>query len=177
MLLEGYNPGAILPGVAGAICLLLALYAFQLLPVNYVGLGLILLGVALMVAEATVPSFGVLGIGGVVAFVLGSVLLMDVEVPGYAVNRGVVLGIAVSAAGLLGATLYLLWRSRRARVVTGESGMLGHSVEALEAIDREGWVDLNGERWRAATPRPLRRGQKARVTGRAGLRLEVEPLE
>lgn len=177
LLLEGYNPGAILPGVAGAICLLLALYAFQLLPVNYVGLGLILLGIALMIAEATVPSFGVLGIGGVVAFVLGSVLLMDVDVPGYAVNRGVILGIAVSAASVLGATLYLLWRSRRARVVTGEGGMLGQRVEALEAIDREGWVDFNGERWRVVTARPLRPGQKARVTGRTGLRLEVEPLE
>lgn len=177
LLLEGYNPGAILPGVAGSICLLLALYAFQLLPVNYVGLGLVLLGIALMVAEATVPSFGVLGIGGAVAFVLGSVLLMDVDVPGYAVNRGVIIGIAMSAVGLFGATLFLLWRARHARVVTGEGGMLGHNVEALEAIDREGWADFNGERWLVHTARPLRAGQKARVTGRTGLRLEVEPLE
>lgn len=111
------------------------------------------------------------------AFVLGSVLLMDVDVPGNAVNRGVILGIAVSAVGPLGATLYLLWRSRRACIVTGEGGMLGRSVEALEAIDREGWVDFNGERWRVVTARPLRAGQKARVTGRTGLRLEVASLE
>ncbi len=177
LLLEGYNPGAILPGVTGAICLLLALYAFQLLPVNYVGLGLILLGIALMVAEATVPSFGVLGVGGAVAFVLGSVLLMDVDVPGYGVNLGVIAGIAVSAAGLLGITLWLLWRSRHTRVVTGEGGLLGQSALALEAIDDEGWVEVAGERWRVKTVRPLRAGQRARVVGRDGLRLDVEPID
>jgi len=177
LLLEGYNPGAILPGVAGAICLLLALYAFQLLPVNYVGLGLILLGIALMVAEATVPSFGVLGFGGAIAFVLGSVLLMDVDVPGYGVNLGVIAGIAASAVALLGATLWLLWRSRQARVITGESGLIGESVEALEAIEREGWALVAGERWRVRTSRPLHAGQHARVTGREGLLLDVEPID
>jgi membrane-bound serine protease (ClpP class) len=177
LLLEGYNPGALVPGVIGAISLLLALYAFQMLPVNYVGLALILLGVALMVAEALAPSFGVLGIGGAAAFVLGSILLMDVDVPGYEINLGVIAGIAASAVALLGATLYLLWRARHSPVVTGEGGISGHSVVALEAIDGEGWAEFAGERWRVRSARPLARGQRARVLRRDGLRLDVEPLE
>ncbi|MFP5307188.1 MAG: NfeD family protein, partial [Gammaproteobacteria bacterium] len=139
--------------------------------------GLILLGIALMVAEATVPSFGVLGFGGAIAFVLGSVLLMDVDVPGYGVNLGVIAGIAASAVALLGVTLWLLWRSRQARVVTGESGLVGESVEALEAIEREGWALVAGERWRVRTSKPLHVGQHARVTGREGLLLDVEPID
>jgi membrane-bound serine protease (ClpP class) len=177
LLLEGYNPGALVPGVIGAISLLLALYAFQMLPVNYVGLALILLGVALMVAEALAPSFGVLGIGGAAAFVLGSILLMDVDVPGYEINLGVIAGVALSAVALLAATLYLLWRARHSPVVTGEGGISGHSVVALEAIDGEGWAEFAGERWRVRSARPLARGQRARVLRRDGLRLDVEPLE
>ncbi|MGH8539475.1 MAG: NfeD family protein, partial [Stenotrophobium sp.] len=125
LLLEGYHPGAVLPGVAGTICLLLALYAFQVLPVNFVGLGLILLGVALMIAEALAPTFGVLGFGGITSFVLGSVLLMDMDVPGYGMNIGLIAGIAVSAAALIGLTLYLLWCARRAPVVTGCDALAG----------------------------------------------------
>lgn len=178
LLLEGYHPGAILPGVVGAICLLIALYAFQLLPVNYVGLGLILLGIALMVAEALAPSFGVLGFGGASAFVLGSVLLMDIDVPGYGINLGLIAGIALSATALLAVTLYLLWRSRRVPVTTGADSLLGQTVRALDAIvgNQEGWAELGGERWRVRSQRPLRLGQRARVTGRDGLRLDVEPI-
>lgn len=177
LLLEGYNPGAVLPGVTGAICLLLALYAFQLLPVNYVGLGLILLGVALMIAEAMAPSFGVLGFGGGIAFVLGSVLLMDVDVPGYAVNLGVIVGVAVTAAALLGVTLYLLLRSRRTRVVTGDDLIVGRTAVVLEASGGgvDGWVEVGGERWRVRAPVPLHAGQRVRVKARDGLTLNVEP--
>jgi membrane-bound serine protease (ClpP class) len=177
LLLEGYSPGAILPGVVGAISLLLALYAFQMLPVNYVGLALILLGVALMVGEALAPSFGVLGIGGAAAFVLGSILLMDVDVPGYEINLGVIIGVALSAIALLAATLYLLWRARHSPLVTGEGGFSAQAVVALESIDGEGWAELAGERWRVRSSRPLARGQRARVIRRDGLRLDVEPLE
>ncbi len=177
LLLEGYNPGATLPGVVGAICLLLALYAFQLLPVNYVGLGLILLGVVLMVAEAIVPNFGVLGFGGAAAFVLGSVMLMDIDVPGYGINLGIVAGIALSAVALLAATLYLLWRSRHARVITGDDSLVGHQAEVIEVGEDGGWVEVLGERWRFHAQRPLRPGQKARVVARDGLLLEIEPIE
>lgn len=175
LLLEGYHPGAILPGVTGAICLLLALFAFQVLPVNYVGLALILLGVVLMIAEAFAPSFGVMGIGGLVAFVFGSIMLMDIDVPGYGVNRGIVIGIAVSGAGLMGLTLYLLWRARQAPVVTGEQTLLGHAVEVLEPIETEGWGWVAGERWKIRTRTPLKPGDRPRVVSMDGLTLVVEP--
>ena len=98
LLLEGYNPGAVLPGVVGAIALLLALYAFQVLSMNYAGLGLIVLGIALMIAEAFAPSFGVLGVGGVLAFVIGSIILMDTEAPGFQIARPLIGGMALAGA-------------------------------------------------------------------------------
>jgi membrane-bound serine protease (ClpP class) len=177
LLLEGYHPGAILPGVTGAICLLLALYAFQVLPVNYVGLGLILLGIALMVGEALAPSFGILGFGGIIAFVLGSILLMDMDVPGYGVNVGLIAGIATVASALMGLTLYLLWRARHSPTVTGDSILLGHTVEFIEPAGTagEGWALVRGERWRVRSSRPLAAGERARVVRVEGLLLYVEP--
>jgi len=175
LLLEGYHPGAVLPGVTGAICLLLALFAFQVLPVNYVGLGLILLGVALMIAEALAPSFGALGFGGIVAFVVGSILLMDIDVPGYGVNLGVIGGLAAGAAGLLGLTLFLLYRSRHSPVTTGAALALGHVVEITEFAEGRGWAKLGGERWRVVSSAALRPGQRVRVRAVDGLTLSVEP--
>jgi len=175
LLLEGYHPGAILPGVVGAICLLLALFAFQLLPVNYVGLALILLGVGLMIGEALAPSFGALGLGGVIAFVFGSVLLMDIDVPGYAINRGIIGGIALGAAALLGLTLLLVHRARRAPLSTGDALTLGQSVVILEFDNGSGWARLGGERWRVVSSSTLRPGQRARVRRVDGLTLTVEP--
>ncbi|HET9865075.1 MAG TPA: nodulation protein NfeD [Steroidobacteraceae bacterium] len=175
LLLEGYNPGAILPGVVGAISLLLAGYALQMLPVNYAGLALIVLGVGMLVGEAFAPSFGLLGIGGIVAFVFGSVLLMDTGVPGYEVNLGVIAGIAVSAVAMLAVLLMLFRRARRARIATGAEALLGASVLALEPIETEGWAEFQGERWRVRSTAPLRTGERARVLARDGLILEVEP--
>ena len=175
LLLEGFHPGAILPGVVGAISLLLAAYALHVLPVNYAGLALILLGVALLVAEAFTPSFGVLGLAGIVAFVLGSIFMMDTDVPGYRVNLGVISGIACSAAALLAALVWLVWRARRAHVTTGGEAMVGATVRALEPIDVEGWAEIHGERWRVRSSRPLGTGQPARVLARNGLTLQVEP--
>jgi membrane-bound serine protease (ClpP class) len=177
LLLEGYHPGAILPGVVGAICLLLAMFAFQVLPVNYVGLALVLLGVVLMIAEAFAPSFGVLGVGGLVAFVFGSIMLMDIDVPGYGVNRGIIAGIATGGAGILGLTLFLLWGARRKPVVTGEQTLIGHTVEVLEPIETEGWGWVAGERWRLRTRVPLRAGERPRIVSMDGLTLIVEPAE
>lgn len=175
LLFEGFNPGAILPGVVGAISLLLAAYALQMLPVNFAGLGLIVLGVAMLVAEAFTPSFGLLGLAGIVAFVFGSVLMFDTGVPGYEVNRGVIAGIAVSATALLGILVWLFWRARRARITTGGEALLGVAVFALEPIEREGWAEFQGERWRVQSTSPLRPGQRARVLARDGLILRVEP--
>jgi membrane-bound serine protease (ClpP class) len=177
LLLEGYHPGAILPGVVGAICLLLAMFAFQVLPVNYVGLALVLLGVVLMIAEAFAPSFGVLGVGGLVAFVFGSIMLMDIDVPGYGVNRGIIAGIATGGAGILGLTLFLLWGARRKPVVTGEQTLIGHTAEVLEPIETEGWGWVAGERWRLRTRVPLRAGERPRIVSMDGLTLIVEPAE
>lgn len=173
LLLEGYHPGATFPGVVGGICLLLGLYAMHLLPTSYAGLGLLLVGVALMVAEAMTPSFGVLGFGGLVSFVLGSVFLMDTDIPGYGIDLGVILGIALCAAAVLALTLVLLWRARRAPPVTGSDGMVGEVAEMLEPINGEGWARVRGERWRVRSAMPLPAGAKARIARIEGLTLIV----
>jgi membrane-bound serine protease (ClpP class) len=177
LLLEGYHPGAVLPGVAGGIALLLALYAFQMLPVNYAGLALILLGVALLIAETYASTFGALGFGGIIAFVLGSVLLMDTDVPGFGISLGVILGIALCAALLLALTLFLIWRARRAPVVTGAGALIGQTAEVLEPFSGEGWARVRGERWRVRCAVPLPTGALARITRMDGLLLTVEPQQ
>lgn len=176
LIFEFMNPGLILPGVAGGIALLLALYALHLLPVNYAGLALMLLGIAFMAAEAFVPSFGALGIGGVVAFVLGSLLLIeDTDLPGFDIPYALVGGMAAASAAFLIIVLGLLAKSRRRAVVTGREEMIGALAEALGDFDTEGWARVHGEQWKVRAGRPVRRGQKLRVTGMEGLILSVEP--
>jgi membrane-bound serine protease (ClpP class) len=177
LLLEGYNPGAILPGTVGGICLLLALFAFQVLPVNYAGLALMVLGLALMIGEALVPSFGVLGFGGIVAFVLGSVLLIDTDIPGYGVDPWLIGGIALAASLLLMITIVLFWRSRKARVSAGIGVAVGTEVEVLEADGAVCWGRVNGERWRLRSAVPLSPGQTVVVKATDGLTLDVVPLK
>ncbi|MEO5812545.1 MAG: nodulation protein NfeD [Rhodanobacter sp.] len=175
--MEALHPGAILPGVVGGICLLVGLYALQLLPVNYAGLALMALGIGLLVAEAVNPTVGALGIGGVIAFVVGSVMLMNTGVPGYAVNVGVIAAIALSAAALMGLIVWLVFRSRRSQVVTGDEGMLLDVGELLEPISAggEAWVLVRGERWRVRCDSALPAGAKVRVLRRDGLLLHVAP--
>jgi membrane-bound serine protease (ClpP class) len=175
LVLEGMHPGGILPGVAGAICLLLALYAFQLLPVNYAGLGLIFLGVILIVSEAFVPAYGVLGTGGVISFVIGSVILMHTGVPGFGIALPVVIGIALAAAGVLAGIVWLALRSHRQRVVSGREEMVGARAEVVADFQGRGVVHLHGERWQADSRVALHRGQQVAVTGMHGLILDVEP--
>ncbi len=175
LIFEFMNPGLILPGVVGAIALLLALYALHLLPVNYAGLALILLGIAFMAAEAFLPSFGSLGIGGLVAFVLGSLLLIeDTNLPGFEIPYALIGGVAAASAGFLILALGMLARSRKRAVVSGREHMLGAQGEALEDFDGEGWASVRGEQWKVRASRPVRRGQKLRVTGMQGLILSVE---
>ncbi|MBS0399927.1 MAG: nodulation protein NfeD [Proteobacteria bacterium] len=176
LVMEGMHPGGIVPGVVGTICLLLALYGFQMLPVNYVGLALILLGVILIVSEAFVPAYGVLGIGGATSLVLGSVLLMDTDVPGFAVARPLVIGVALSAAGVIAGISWLAVRSHRRPVVSGREEMQGAMAEVVADFDGLGVVHVHGERWQAHANGPLRRGQRVVVVGRQGLVLEVEPV-
>jgi membrane-bound serine protease (ClpP class) len=175
LLFEGYSPGAILPGVAGAICLLLALYAFQMLPVNYAGLALIALGIALIIAETFVPAYGSLGIGGVVAFVIGSVILMDTSVPGYGISLPLLLGISIAAALVLVGIVWMALRARRRPVVSGREQMIGSRGVAVGDFDRRGTVHVHGERWQAVTEAPLRTGEAVQVTAIDGLILSVKP--
>ncbi|MEO8748543.1 MAG: nodulation protein NfeD [Rhodanobacter sp.] len=175
--LEALHPGAILPGIVGGICLLIGLYALQLLPVNYAGLALMALGIGLLVAEAVNPSIGALGIGGVISFVVGSVMLMNTGVPGYAVNVGVIAAIALSAAALMGLIVWLVFRARRSQVITGDEGMRMDIGELLEPVSAggESWVMMRGERWRVQCDTALPIRAKVRVTRREGLLLHVVP--
>ncbi|HEU0276736.1 MAG TPA: nodulation protein NfeD [Rhodanobacteraceae bacterium] len=175
LVLEGMHPGGVLPGVVGAICLLLALYAFQLLPVNFAGLGLILLGVILIVSEAFVPAYGVLGTGGVISFVIGSVILMHTGVPGFGIALPVVVGIAIAAAGVLVGIVWLAMRSHHQRVVSGREEMVGSVAEVVDDFSGRGFVHVHGERWQARAAVPLARGQAVVVTGMQGLILDVRP--
>jgi membrane-bound serine protease (ClpP class) len=177
LIFEFMNPGLILPGVIGGIALLLALYALHLLPVNYAGLALILLGIAFMAAEAFLPAFGALGIGGLVAFVLGSIMLIDdeTELPGFDIPYALIAGVAVASAGFLVFVLGLLAKSRKRAVVTGREQLIGAVGEALESFDAEGWARVRGEQWRVRSGSAVRRGQRLRVTGMKGLVLDVHP--
>lgn len=175
LLLEGYNPGAILPGVVGAICLLLALYAFQVLSVNYAGLGLILLGIALIVAEAFAPSFGSLGLGGIVAFVVGSIILLDREVPGFEIARSLIGGVAAAGAIILLLIVTYFARSRRRPIITGAEQLLHETAIAMADFEHAGPVRIRGETWNALSRVPVKSGQRLRVIHVDGLTLEVEP--
>ena len=175
LFFELYNPGAMIPGIVGAISLVLALYAFHVLPVNYAGVALILIGVALIVAELFIPSFGALGIGGVVAFIIGSIILMDTDVEGYTVSMPLVITVAVVAAALFSSTLLLAVRQRKRPIVSGREEMIGAVAEALKSFSESGQVRAHGEIWSARASEPVVRGQRLRIKNIDGLTLEVEP--
>ena len=176
LFFELWNPGYVLPGVIGGICLLLALYAFQVLPISYAGLGLILLGITFMVAEAFMPSFGALGIGGLVAFVIGSIILFDTDIEGFAVAWQLIAAVAAMSAVFFFGVVYLALKSRQRKVVSGAEELIGSLGEALENFDGTGRVRVHSEEWQARSARPLKQGQKIRVVSRDGLVLTVEPL-
>lgn len=173
LFFEFSNPGFVLPGVVGAICLLLALFALQLLPVNYAGLGLILLGVALIIAEAFAASFGVLGLGGIAAFALGAVLLIDSELPGFGVPLPLIAALATVSAIFVLSVGGLAARARQRPVVSGREELIGSRGEVIEASGREGWAWVHGERWKIRSAVAIEHGQRVRVVGVDGLTLEV----
>jgi membrane-bound serine protease (ClpP class) len=177
LIFEGYNPGAILPGVVGAICLLIALYAFQMLPMNYVGLALIILGIILMIAEVIAPSFGVLGIGGIISMVIGSVILIDTDVPGLVVSRPLIGAIALAGSLGLMAIIGIAVKARKRPVVSGREQLVGAVGTTLSDFDQQGSVFVHSERWNAISRSPLREGQAVVVTGINGLTLEVRPVD
>lgn len=176
LLFEGLSPGAVLPGVLGGICLLVALYAFQILPVNYAGLGLIALGVILMVGEMFMPSFGALGIGGVAAFAFGSIMLMDTDVPGYEIPLGLIAGLSIAGALMMLLVVGMFVRSRRSRVHTGSQGLIGSRCLAMIDFDGEGRVWLHGEAWRASCDVAVRKNDVLEVISYEGLSVRVRPL-
>jgi membrane-bound serine protease (ClpP class) len=176
LVYEFSNPGAVVPGTVGAVSLVLALYAFQLLPINYAGVALMVLGLALMVGEAFAPSFGALGIGGVVAFVVGSLILIDTDAPGFGLSIPLILTFAVASALLLVFVVGMAVRSRRRPVVSGAEELLDATGHAVAAFQGEGRVHLHGEVWAAHSRSPVAAGQAVRVSGREGLTLLVEPI-
>jgi len=175
IVFEFMNPGLVLPGVAGAICLLIALYAFQLLPVNYAGLALMVLGLGFMIGEAFLPAYGSLGIGGVIAFVVGSTMLIDTDTPEFELPLAIVLGFAAASAAFLLFVLASAFKSRRRPVVSGREELIGTSGEVLQDFEAEGWARVHSETWRVKSARPLRAGQRVRVKNIEGLVLEVVP--
>jgi membrane-bound serine protease (ClpP class) len=176
LFFEFSNPGFVLPGVVGAISLLLALFAFQMLPVNYAGLGLIIVGLAFMTAEAFIPSFGVLGIGGVIAFLIGSVMLIDTNALGYGIPWSVILPVALASALFIFFVSGMALKSWKRPVVSGSEELIGSSGEVLEDFDgKDGWARVHGENWRIRSKQPLVQGQKVRVVRMDGLIFDVEP--
>ena len=175
LLLEGYNPGAVLPGVAGAICLLIALFAFQILSVNYAGLALVVVGTAMIIAEFFFPTYGSLGIGGIIAFVVGSLILFDTDVPGMNVGRPLIAAIATVGALMVAGIVYMATRAMRHPVATGAQGMIGASAEVVADFTGKGTVRYGGELWKARSSTPLRAGDLARIVRVEGLTLWVEP--
>jgi membrane-bound serine protease (ClpP class) len=176
LIFEFSSPGAIVPGTVGAICLLLALYSFQLLPVNYAGLALLLLGVALMVGEAYQPSFGILGIGGLAAFVIGSIILMDTRAPGFGIHISVIVTFAIASVLLFVVIIGMALKARRRPVVSGLEELVGGVATAMDDFKGEGRVTIHSEHWNARSNLPISKGERVKVTGVKGLVLTVEPI-
>jgi membrane-bound serine protease (ClpP class) len=173
LLFEFSNPGFVLPGVVGAICLLLALFAFQMLPVNYAGLGLILLGMALLAAEAFVPSYGTLGLGGVAAFVLGALFLIDSDAPGFGIPRSLIAVLTATSAAFILGVVGMAAKARRRPVVSGAPNLVGATGELIEFSNGEGWAMIQGEHWKVRSAADLHPAERVRVTGVHGLTLDV----
>ena len=176
LMYEGWNPGAIVPGVVGVICLLLAAYALQVLPVNYAGLALIFLGVALMIGEAYAPSFGALGIGGIAAFVFGSIMMFDSGIPGFGISLAFVIGLALVFALLIIWMLGYLVKLRRRGAVSGVESIVGGVATAMDSFSGDGMVWLEGESWHARSSVPISKDQQVVVRAMDGLILDIEPV-
>ena len=176
LYMEFSHPGVIFPGVAGAICLILALISLQVLPFNYAGLVLILLGVALLIGEAFIPSFGVLGIGGVISLALGSFLLFDTQNSGVGVDRSIIFATVATLSSFVLAISYLVYRSQRSRPTLGLEGMLGEIGDVRAKLNPAGKVFVHGEHWNAEAEGEIDVGEKVEVVGYQGLNLKVRRL-
>ena len=177
LIFEFTNPGFVAPGVIGAISLFLGLFALHLLPINFAGAGLILLGLAFMVAEAFVPAFGALGIGGVVAFVVGSVMLLDTDIPGYGVSWQVIAAIGGTTSAFFAVVLVMAVKARRRPVVSGTEELIGSYGHVADWADRKGRVRVQGELWQASAAHTLEPGARVRIAAIDGLALTVLPAD
>jgi membrane-bound serine protease (ClpP class) len=175
ILFEFYNPGFVAPGVIGGISLLTGLLALHLLPIDYAGLALMLLGIGFMVAEAFLPSFGILGIGGVVAFVFGGILLMDTDAPGFGLPIAAVIGAAAASFAIIAAIGMLAARARTRPVVSGKEYLVGSTGVVLDTGTAQTFARVQGEMWQVQSSAPLAAGERVRVTGIDGLTLTVVP--
>jgi membrane-bound serine protease (ClpP class) len=175
LIYELANPGFILPGMVGLICLLLALYTFQILPINYAGLALIILGILFMVGEAFTPSFGALGIGGVIAFVVGSIILLDEE--SMRISLPLIIGTALVSASFFLWVMGRMYAINKTKVRTGAEEMIGSSGEAMADFTGEGRVWVHGESWQARSAAPVHKGEKVRVVSQEGLTLNIQKIE
>jgi membrane-bound serine protease (ClpP class) len=174
LLFEFMSPGFVLPGVLGGICLLIALYAFQLLPINYAGIALMLLGIAFIVGEAFMPSFGALGIGGIAALAIGMAVLVDPDTaPGLNIPLTFIAGFVALMSIALFTTAWIALQARRRPVVTGREDLHGAEAIVLGDFEGEGWARVRGERWRITSTVPMKEGERARVVGMSGLTLTV----
>jgi membrane-bound serine protease (ClpP class) len=174
ILFEFFSPGAVLPGVIGGISLLIAAYALNLLPINYAGVGLLLLGVAMMAGEAFAPS-GALAVGGVVAFAVGSLFLFSGDAPGFELSWAVVASATAVSLALFAIALAAVWRSHRRTVATGDAALVGSAGEVVRWGEQGGEIQVKGERWRATSATPLAPGQRVRILARHDLTLVIAP--
>jgi len=176
LILEFFNPGAVAPGVVGAVSLLVALYALSYIPIDYAGAALVLFGVALMVAEAHIGAFGALGVGGIAAFVVGALMMFPAQAPGFALSRGIIVGAALSSGLLLIFILAALLSSRKAPVAAGSEALIGAEAEVVSWQGGEGRVRVNGEIWLARSDSSFAAGHRVQIAGRDGLVLQVEDV-
>jgi membrane-bound serine protease (ClpP class) len=177
LVFEFGHPGFVFPGVFGAVSLLLGLYALHLLPVNYAGLALMGIGIAFMIAEVFVPAFGSLGLGGIVAFVIGALMLIDTDVPAFGIPRSLIVILALVTLAFVLVVVRMALRARRAPIVSGVASLVGADGEMVDDAMGTGWATIRGETWQVATDARLVRGQKIRVVGMDGVMPRVAAAE
>ena len=177
LFFEFSNPGFVFPGVAGAVCLLLAAYAFHLLPVNYAGLALVVVGIAFIVAEVFVPSYGSLGVGGVVAIGAGVLMLMDTGAVGFGIPWPLMVSLTAVTAAFVYVVARMAWRARRAPIVSGLTTLVGADGEMLDDAGETGWANIRGEIWNVRAAGHLARGQRIRVVEVNGAQPRVSAVE
>lgn len=176
LIIEFSNPGLGVPGVVGAVSLILALYAFQVLPISYAGLGLMILGVALMTAEAFAPSFGILGLGGIIAFVVGSIMLMDTDLAGFRIALPMIIASSLFSVGLLVFALGLVLKAQRQKLVSGLDRLLGLDGVVESFRGDAALVRADGELWHVESEQALKKNDLVTVTGIEGLTLKVRKI-